>query len=209
MMTLYESLLELTGERWTGVRLYGEPTLCAQNPKYFARLCEAIGQSFESALTVNPRDFDCRGALRTFGLNTDDEDMAQQMACRAAMPIGQARQIIRATPSVKEKVHAIEMGCIEKPDIVISYLTPGAAMRLLRRWQQSTGRRLETHLSAFTAVCAAVAGAFNTGQLVFSFGCPDSRDYGGIAANQLIAAMPVNLAEELMQEEAEHAHIPI
>jgi len=85
--------------------------------------------------------------------------------------------------------------------------SPDAAMRLLRCWQQMMGRRLATRLSGFTAVCASLVAAHQEGQLVFSFGCPDSRRYGGIGPDRLVAALPREVASQMMQEIEDHANV--
>ena len=80
-------------------------------------------------------------------------------------------------------------------------------MKLLRCWQQVTGRRLSTDLSAFTAVCASLVAAEQDDQPVFSFGCPDSREHGGIGPDRLVAALSRDTASQMMQEIEDHANV--
>jgi len=133
--------------------------------------------------------------------------MAREMAQRVPMATKNAKRVIRTTPRLHQPARFIIIGHIEKPDVLVSFLSPEAAMRLLRRWQQHFGCRLKTDLSASTAVCAAIAQAYIHDELVFSLGCPDSRDYGGITAHQLIAALPASLAARLMRELPRHGNV--
>jgi uncharacterized protein (DUF169 family) len=51
------------------------------------------------------------------------------------------------------------------------------------------------------AVCGNVAvRSFILDTLAISFGCPDSRDYGGIAPDQLAMGIPYKLITKLMRE---------
>jgi uncharacterized protein (DUF169 family) len=206
-MDIYKTFEGMFGAPWTGVSFHDALPSFPEAPSDCARLCEAIGQAFRKDMIVDIRSLDCPGGLRSVGVAIDDNKMAQEMARRAPMPIGNARRIIRTTPRLKQTPAYISIGRLEHPEILISYLPPEGAMKLLRRWQQVFGRRLKTDLSASTAVCAATVGAYLNEKMLFSFGCPDSREYGGITSHQMVAALPVSLATRLIQEGTENAHV--
>lgn len=203
-MTERHFLEHLTGERWTGVRFL-ETAL--PEAKHFARLCEAVRCSFQENLTVACGSLECFGALRTLGLGRHDDQMAWQMSEKTGMPLEHARSLLAATPILTSNVRTVELGATDHPDVFVAYLRPEAAMKLLRRWQQITGRRLSAELSAFTAVCASLVTAHHEGRPVFSFGCPDSRQYGGIGPDRLVAALPREVVSQMMQEIEDHANV--
>lgn len=203
-MTAYQFLERLTGERWTGVRLL---ETAPRGARSFARLCEAVQHSFKESLIVACGTMECLGALRSLGLGRHDEKMAQQISEKTGMPPERAKALLAATSVLKRDVRAAELGAIDSPDVLMGYLRPAAAMKLLRHWQQMTGRRLSTELSAFTALCASLVAAYQDGQPVFSFGCPDSREHGGIGPDRLIAAMPAGLVSQMMEEVKDHANV--
>lgn len=206
-MNVYEACEGLCGASWTGVSFLDALPPLLEAPSACPRLCGAIGQAFQKCMLIDLHALDCPGGLRSVGLPIDDDKMAEEMASRAPMPVGHARKIVRTTPRLKQSACYMTMGHIEHPDILVSYLSPESAMKLLRRWQQVFGRRLKTDLSASTAVCATAVGAYLNKELLFSFGCPDSREYGGIAPHQLVAALPVSLATRLIQEGTRNAHV--
>jgi uncharacterized protein (DUF169 family) len=197
-------LEKLTGQRWTGVRFLELPL---PDAKPFARLCEAVRCSFRNDLTVACGALECLGALRSVGLGRHDEQMARQISEKTGMSLERAQGLLAATPILTRSFKTIQLGATDHPDVLMAYLRPEAAMKLLRRWQQTTGQRLATELSAFTAVCASLVAAYQEGQLVFSFGCPDSREYGGIGPDRLVAALPRGVVSQMMQEVEDHANV--
>jgi uncharacterized protein (DUF169 family) len=203
-MTERQFLEHLTGQRWTGVRfLETSPS----GAKPFARLCEAVHCSFKENLTLSCGTMECAGALRSLGLGRHDEQMAWQMSEKTGMPLERAKGLLAATPILTANVRAVELGATDRPDVLMGYLRPEAAMKLLRHWQQITGRRLATELSSFTAVCTSLVAAHQEKRPVFSFGCPDSRKYGGIGPDRLVAALPREVVSQMMQESEDYAHI--
>jgi len=203
-MTERQFLEHLTGERWTGLKFIETVPAGTQR---FARLCEAVHQSFSRDITITCGTMECPGALRSLGLGRHDEQMASQMSEKTGMPLQRAEDLLAATPILERNARAIAMGATDQPDVLIGYLRPEAAMKLLRGWQQRTGRRLATDLSAFTAVCATLVGAEQDDQPVFSFGCPDSRQYGGIGPDRLVAALSRKATSQMMQEIEDHANV--
>jgi uncharacterized protein (DUF169 family) len=127
--------------------------------------------------------------------------MAVQISEKTGMSIAHANRLLAETPRLKGVARTVCLGNINKPDVFVTYLRPEAAMKLLRRWQQMTGKRLATELSAFTAVCTSLVVAYQEGQPAFSFGCPDSREYGGIRPELMIAAIPALTARKLQERE--------
>lgn len=203
-MTERQFLEHLTGERWTGVKFL---ETVPSGTKPFVRLCEAVHRSFDENVVVACAAMECPGALRSLGLGRHDEQMAWQMSETTGMPVERALGLLAATPILARDVRAIELGTTYPPDVLVAYLRPETAMKLLRCWQQATGQRLCTSLSAFTALCASLVMADHDDQPVFSFGCPDSRKYGGIGPDRLVAALSRKAMLQMMQEIEDHAHI--
>ncbi len=197
-------LEQLTDSRWTGIRFLEHSS---PDAKPCARLCDAVRLSFRENLTVPCETVECLGALRSLGLGHHDQLMAQQVSEKNGMPPQRAQELLNATPVLRGKVRAVELGTVDQPDVFMAYLKPEAAMHLLRRWQRGTGQRLATELSAFTAVCASLVAAYQEGPVIFSFGCPDSRRFGGIEADRLVAALARGAVRRMMQESETHANV--
>jgi len=71
-------------------------------------------------------------------------------------------------------------------------------MKMVRDWQKMTSRNLRVDISGIMSVCGNVAARSYLGQCIsISFGCPDSREYGGIEKGQLVIGLPHNIASRL------------
>lgn len=194
-MSTLEFLEELTGEAWTGLRFeQREPRPPATD---LQRLCTAVGRSFTRELVLDCAELTCVGAPRNLGRGSGDARLAERMADHAGVPLERAISILADTPCFPEPQRFVRMGRIDDPDVVLAYLTPAAAMKLLRRWQLVHGRSLQTSLSSFMSVCSCVAAAGSARRPAFSFGCGDAREHGGLGADRLVVALPVELACEL------------
>ena len=194
------------GGCWTGIKFHKNSQPDNNLSERPMRFCEAIGESRTSPIVLTPDLLDCPGGSRSLGWNEDDETIADMMARKANMDIRVARQIIRNTPRLQDKIAAVTVGTDDSPDVVLSYAQPEAAMNLLRQWQRVCGRDLGTRTSSFMAVCGNVAvKAYLTRHICLSFGCPDSREYGRISRDRLAVGIPFQLLETVLDEDCQLA----
>ena len=99
------------------------------------------------------------------------------------------------------------LGTIDNADAMITYLQPLAAMKLLRLWQALFGTELHVKLSGFLSVCSYIAAAICKRELCLSFGCPDSRKYGGIDPDKMVIVIPAELYKELNKRSLQYTHL--
>lgn len=142
---------------------------------------------------------DCPGALRCLGFQQNDTAMIEHISGEAGADPQCIGAIIAASPRMGKAVQAVELGFIADPSLCVGYVSPEAAMKLLRVWQMLHGRGLAADISSFMAVCSAVVAAGKQNTLVFSLGCPESRKKGGIEPSQLVAVLPKMLVKTLME----------
>jgi len=187
----------LTNAQWTGISFSHR---CCSGHKQSGALCEAIARSFRINFKLLTSDLDCPGALRSLGFKNMEETMAAHISEETGADADCIRKIIACSPQMKEAVCAVELGTSAEPTLCAGYISPEAAMRLLRQWQMAYGTGLSMVLSSFMAVCSAVVAAHQNNALVFSMGCPESRRRGGIAPGQLFAVLPNALVKQITKE---------
>ncbi len=145
-------------------------------------------------------DVGCAGARRALGLANDDPALVRAIAGKTGIEARVLRALVSETPRIAAPVPALSLGKdTESADVVVGYICPQQAMLLLRRWQEVHGHSPVVRLSSFMAICAWVlVRAHTLGRMCLSFGCFDSREYGGIADDVLVVGMPPTLAQQMM-----------
>lgn len=64
-------------------------------------------------------------------------------------------------------------------------------MELLRVFQEDKGKNLSVNLSSVMSICGNIAvNTYLEEKISLSFGCEDSRKYGGISRGQLVVGIP-------------------
>lgn len=78
-----------------------------------------------------------------------------------------------------------------EPSVVLIVGNTAQTMRLVQAWLWGTGRRVEASLSGLAAVCSeAVAQVLDSGDCTVSVPCPGSRQFGRLAEDELLYAVP-------------------
>jgi len=130
----YQHLEETTGEGWTGVSFHSQRVPEGDLATRPMRLCEAICESFAGTFVLPQELIRCPGACRSLALNRpDSDDLAQNMSEKTHLPPDLVRRVVSRTPRLNASPAAVELGRIDKPDVLISHLCPDSAMRLAKR----------------------------------------------------------------------------
>jgi uncharacterized protein (DUF169 family) len=163
------------------------------------RFCEAVSRATEAEWILTPDSVCCAGALRCLGwLKGADQDLARRLAETMGASVSMARKAVADVPVLPETFEAVWVGTDAEPDVYVSYMLPERAMQIVRSWQRLFGKSLPIRVSGVMAVCgSAVVNSYVNHTISLSFGCPDSRQYGGIRPEQLVVAIPADLMAEM------------
>ena len=172
---------ERTGARWVGVRFLkhlSEDRECVHCEPM--RFCKAVHEVRQGHIDLLPETICCEGAKRAFGwTKCKDEELVLHLSEKTGMKAARARELVGQVPVLADSCAGTRVGDCERPDILVAYIRPETAMRLVRLWETATGRNLHVDISSIMAVCGnAVVKAHVTGSISISFGCPDSRRLG-------------------------------
>jgi uncharacterized protein (DUF169 family) len=193
-------LEEKIGGRWSGVKFHRNGFPKDSLAKKPMRLCEAIKKSSCKPITLKKDLVNCPGALRSLGWEKNgDEEIARKITATTGAKPEIIKKLISATPFIDDDVEAVTVGIYDSPDVAVSYIQPCSAMQLIRQWQQANGDDLDVKVSSVMAACGnVVVRAYVSDKICLSFGCPDSREYGGIGNDRLVIGIPVHLLDELL-----------
>ncbi len=193
-------LKEEFGGLWTGVAFHDEAVLVETPVEQEMRLCEAVARSFVEPTVLPTQKIGCPGARRALGLLDDGDALAQRISQKSGIPLDALREVLAEAPCLAAPIAAVSLGAgLETPDVVVGYVQPKQAMSLLRRWQVSHRHVPVVPLSSFLAVCAwVVVRAYKLDEICVSFGCFDSRQYGGIGGDTLVVGMPTASVQQMV-----------
>ena len=163
------------------------------------RFCEAVHKAQKENLSLSPANLCCDGARRCFRwLKDSDKELAQRLSRKTNLDQGVAYGLIKNVPILNKNTTEICLGVHIQGDVYISYASPEAVMKMIRNWQKMTIQNLRVDISGIMSVCGNVAVRSYLGQCIsISFGCPDSREYGGIEQDQLVIGLPYDIASKL------------
>lgn len=194
-----QRLEQTTGIPWVGIRFLKHlPAGHDGGPSNAMRFCEAVFQARRDCITLRPETVCCYGAKRAFGwMKNRDRELATQLAEKGGMTVERAEELVRRVPVLGYPYVGIGVGPFTNPDVLVAYVRPEAAMRLVRLWETTMGRSLRVDVSSIMAVCgSAVVGAYMDQAISISLGCPDSRRYGGIQSDEMVIAVPAGLLDK-------------
>jgi uncharacterized protein (DUF169 family) len=192
----YPLLERVTDTRWLGVKFLKHLSADRDSsPSGTMRFCEAVCQAGHGRIELAPEMICCEGARRAFGwMKNKDEALALHLSEKTGMSGDRARELVRQVPVLGFPYAGIRVGDCANADVLVTYVRPEAAMRLVRLWETATGHSLHVDVSSIMAVCGnAVVKAYMNQSISISLGCPDSRQYGGIQPEEMVVAVPTGL----------------
>jgi len=189
-------LSQISSSDWVAVKFQEHMSVADAEP---VRFCEAVYKAQKKSVALSFDNVCCDGARRCFGwLKNNDMKLAKRLSQKTAIDQDVAYELIKNVPVLNENIVGISLGTNIQGDVYISYANPESAMKLVRDWQKMTSQNLRVEISGIMSVCGNVAVRSCLGQSIsISFGCPDSRELGGIEKEQLVIGIPYNIASSL------------
>ena len=196
-------LEQVTGTRWVGVKFLKYLPSSRGGIHFGAmRFCEAVCRAEQGCIDLSPERICCDGAKRAFAWTRNrDQALVRHLSEKTGMSEEAAQKLIRQVPVLGFPYAGIHVGQCANPDVLVTYVRPQAAMRLVRFWETATGRNLRMDVSSIMAVCGnAVVKAYMSQSISISFGCLDSRQYGGIRPEEMVIAIPAGLVDQTVNQ---------
>ena len=202
MNTICKTLSQMSHSSWVAVKFQeriSSPGIGSM------RFCEAVHEAQKKNVSLSLKDTCCDGARRCFGwLKNRDKELAQRLSQKTNIDQEVAFGLIKKVPVLNKNIAGISLGVHIQGDVYISYASPESVMKMIRDWQKMTGQNLRVDISGIMSVCGNVAVRSYLGQCIsLSFGCLDSREYGGIEKGQLVMGLPYNIASRLCNRDSE------
>jgi uncharacterized protein (DUF169 family) len=202
-METVKELDRITGGRWYGVSVFDRDVKGKKEfiSPHVDRFCEVLGMASIYKVLLDPLQFTCPGARYAFGCGTDlKEEMVRKLAEEKNYSPGYANKLIDDTPHCQERPAAIGLNLSIEPDVLIAQLQPEQVMRLIQVYHKKLKKPFHPGISSVISACGNVTvKALQTQDMAISFGCNDSRAFGGLSRDRLYIGLPYSLVEKLIQ----------
>lgn len=190
-MNCLSLIQNIIGERQTGIKINSLQVTNYNSPKKPMKFCEAVVDSLHIPLVICKEDIDCFGAQRSFDFYRDDKKLAAQISEETNISHRFILNALNEIPVINNPVKNITLGSSEEPDVIIAFAKPDKITQLILLYATYFEEKPLITPYFFMSVCGnIVAQTYNTGKICISFGCPESRKFGGILEDEVIVGIP-------------------
>jgi uncharacterized protein (DUF169 family) len=170
---------------------------CVNIPSIKMRFCEAVNYSFDVPVMIKPKNIACDGALYSFGLKQESDALIKQISIESGISKPLLSNMFKDLSHLKSPIKNILLGIREEtedeihPDLIIFHMTPKSAMELIKQYTSMFNKLPLIKPFVFLSLCAnIVVNTYLSNRLCISFGCPESRKYGGVKDEHVVVGMP-------------------
>lgn len=200
MITLLKSKY---GYKCTGVKLNYEGT-CVNTPSKNMRFCEAVNYSFNIPLLLKSSSLSCKGSQRSMGLHKSDKELISHISNESKISEHTISEVLQDIPTFEKPVVNIYLGIqaemedIILPDMFILQIKPKETMDLIKQYIFKINAIPIIKPYPFLSVCGNIlVRSLKQKQMCISFGCPESRRYGGVDDDNVIVGIPYSICNKL------------
>jgi uncharacterized protein (DUF169 family) len=184
------------GNTCSGIKL-NHSELCVNTPKIKMRFCEAVHYSFDVPIMVNKDTISCEGARYSFVLNNKPTQLTHHISSESGMTKEFVKKMIKGIARMNKPIDNFLLGIREElenvivPDMYVLHMSPKDVMELIKQYAVKLNKIPIVKPYAFLSICANIVGqTYYSDRLCISFGCPESRVYGGITDSHLVVGIP-------------------
>jgi uncharacterized protein (DUF169 family) len=196
---MIEQVKSLFGDKSTGIKLNPGEFKSFNKPTREIKFCEAVSYSFNVPVEIDGENLGCSGARRSFGFDHNDKELSKIISQNTQIPVSYIKEGLNNIPVIKTPINNVILGVTGEmeneitPDIYISYTRPENIMSFMH---QAARMKIQPFVPPYSlhSICGNVfSRAYENNQISVSFGCPESRKFGGVQPEEAIIGIPYNL----------------
>ncbi len=154
------------------------------------RFCEATKIAINHPVVLDKNSINCPGALFAFGWQ-DKSLFYQKCLEKSKLNREALDSMISKFLRLNGDYQYIGLNTKEEPDVIMSYIMPEDAMKLLYLYHNKEGKNLDISLCSMMSICGGIAvKTFIENEITFSFGCAESREFARISRERLVVGVP-------------------
>ncbi len=197
---MIDELKNIFGTKCSAININGETTEFMNVPAKPMKFCEAVNYSFNIPVRLINENLGCPGARRCIGFDNNDRQLAQTITGNNKIPSSFIISALNSIPSLHDISH-INLGVpgyMKKeltPDLFILYVKPERITRIMHALGKG---KIMPSIPPYSllSVCGNVfANCYINQTVSISFGCPESRKYGGIEQDEIVIGLPFKTAK--------------
>ncbi len=202
---MIDKVKDYFGARSTSVMINGHSYPFLNKPEREVRFCEAVHYSFNLPIEINDQTLSCPGARRTFGYDNQGRDLVKMISDNTGIPKSQVNKALNEIPVFDIPVENIILGVpadLEEelmPDVYIAYTHPHRVMDFIHHAAQKSIKPVFPPYSIHSICGNIFSRAYHNQEITISFGCPESRNFGGVGKDEAIVGIPQKMARNLFK----------
>lgn len=203
---MIDELKKIFGPKCSAININGETKEFFNVPSKQMKFCEAVNYSFNIPVRLLSENLGCPGARRSIGFDTNDQQLAKTISENNKITLPFVIDALNSIPALQNIRH-INLGITEymeketEPDLYILYVKPGMITSLIHTLAKN---KIIPSIPPYSllSVCGNVfANCYVKHSVSISFGCPESRKYGGIGEKEVILGLPYASAKLIINAE--------
>jgi len=168
------------------------------------KFCEAVNYSFNTPVRINNSNLGCPGARWKMGFDKNSEKLAKFISKNTHIPVSFITEAFNQITTLNKDINQINLGItnemeeITPPDLYIIYIQPARITEILHLFAR---HNMQASIPPYCllSVCGNVfVNSYTNQHVSISFGCPESRRYGGINKNEVVLGVPGSLIKYLL-----------
>ena len=203
---MINNLKALFGKKCSGIKI-NPPGLRPINiPEKRMKFCEAVDYSFKVPIQIHKHNLDCPGARRNVGFDKEDDKLAKSISDNTHIPLKYILLALQKIPIAKTNVYNIALGLTEEmeqlvqPDLFIIYTQPVNIMQIIHNYAKMGIQPVISPYSLLSICGNVFIRSYQEQNINISFGCPESRKFGGIDNEEIVVGVPYEMAFHIDME---------
>jgi len=199
---MIDELIKRYGRKCSSINVDGPAEINA--PMGNMKFCEAVSHSFDSPVRIFNLNLGCPGARRALGFDKDINTLSKTISVKNNIPENFVFDALKNIPAAGKSIGHVNLGLDKalerklRPDLFIMYVKPHLITKMMHILAAQKIRPVISDYS-FLSICGNVFASTYFNQAVsISFGCPESRKFGGVDDDEVIVGIPYRYVKYFM-----------
>ncbi len=193
---MHRRIAEKFSSQWIKVKFYErEPHLNGVTRPKNVRFCEALNLAITQPVILSKESISCDSAQYVFGWRKKfDSQLLDGCQDKCEINDRNLKSLLLTIPHFKKPFSHIGLNTDGEPDLLMSFVAPQEMMRIIKVYNNRSGKNVEVSLNSMMGLCGNIAAkTYLEEKINISFGCLDSRKYADMRRDSLAVGIPRKL----------------